>query len=98
MEREELMGLLEQVRRGDTPPEEAARLLERSPAFEDLGYARVDHHRSLRQGTAEVIFGQGKTAEQIAGIVRCMMDRGSKNILITRLSREKEEQLRGQFP
>ena len=70
MEREELMGLLEQVRRGDTPPEEAARLLERSPAFEDLGYARVDHHRSLRQGTAEVIFGQGKTAEQIAGIVR----------------------------
>ena len=59
---------------------------------------RVDHHRSLRQGAAEVIFGQGKTAEQIEGIVQCMMDRGSRNILITRLDAEKEAKLRGKFP
>ena len=50
MEREELMGLLEQVRRGDTPPEEAAKLLERSPAFEDLGYAGGTNHGGLGRG------------------------------------------------
>ena len=98
MERKELLALLDAVRAGDIIPEEAARQLERLPSFEDLGYARVDHHRSLRQGTAEVIFGQGKTAEQIEGIVRCMMDRGSHNILITRLDGEKEAKLRGKFP
>lgn len=67
-------------------------------AFENLGYARVDHQRAARQGAAEVIFGQGKTAEQIAGIVRCMMERDTKNILITRLPEEKEARLRGAFP
>ena len=61
MEREELLALLKSVRTGDMPPEEAAGLLARS-GFEDLGYARVDHSRARRQGAAEVIFGQGKTA------------------------------------
>lgn len=97
MEYRELLELLEQVRRGEASPEAAAEQLRQAP-FEDLGYARVDHHRGVRQGVAEVIFGQGKTAEQISGIVRCMMDRGTGNILITRLSEEKERQLRGGFP
>ncbi len=97
MEQRELLALLERVRSGSASPEEAAALIG-SPAYEDLGYARVDHHRAQRQGAAEVIFGQGKTAEQIAGIVRSMMDRGTKNILITRLSPEKEALLRGRFP
>ena len=97
MKEQELLNLLERVRCGGVSPEEAAKQIDR-PAFEDLGYARVDHQRARRQGAAEVIFGQGKTAEQIEGIVRCMMDRGASNILITRLSAEKEAALRGKFP
>ncbi len=97
MEQKELLALLERVRAGETPPEEAARALNQS-AFEDLGYAKVDHQRAQRQGAAEVIYGQGKTAEQIAGIVSSMMGRGTGNILITRLPPEKEALLRGKFP
>ena len=58
----------------------------------------MDHHRASRQGAAEVIFGQGKEPDQIEGIVRSMAERGAGNILITRLSGEKEEKLRGRFP
>lgn len=97
MEHHELLALLERVRSGSASPEEAAKLLKESP-YEDLGYAKVDHHRAARQGAAEVIFGQGKTAEQIAGIVRSMVGRGTENILITRLSPAKEAFLRGKFP
>ena len=97
MEHSKLLSLLEQVRAGTTAPEEAARLLD-TPAFEDLGYARVDHSRAARQGAAEVVFGQGKTPEQIEGIVRAMIGRGTENILVTRLSEEKEARLRGKFP
>lgn len=97
MQDKQLLSLLEDVRSGALSPEEAARRLDR-PSYEDLGYAKVDHHRAVRQGAAEVIFGQGKTAPQIEGIVRSMMDRGADNILITRLSPEKEALLRGKFP
>ncbi|MBQ5310870.1 MAG: nickel pincer cofactor biosynthesis protein LarB [Oscillospiraceae bacterium] len=62
-------------------------------AFDDLGYAKVDTHRKLRQGAAEVIYGAGKTAEQICGIVRSMKEHGQEHILITRLSPEKAEVL-----
>ena len=95
--RHDILQLLRQVAAGSATPEQALAQLKRAP-FEDLGYARVDHQRARRQGAAEVIFGQGKTAEQIEGIVRCMMDRGASNILITRLSAEKEAALRGKFP
>jgi NCAIR mutase (PurE)-related protein len=61
--------------------------------FEDLGFAKVDHHRALRQGFPEVILGQGKEAGDIAAIVRAMRRR-ELNILITRLDREKIAQLR----
>ena len=97
MGEQEIRALLERVRSGETAPEEAARLLSRT-AYEDLGYAKVDHHRAARQGAAEVIFGQGKTAEQIEGIVRSMMGRGAENIIVTRLSEEKEALLRGKVP
>ena len=97
MEKTELLTLLSRVRDGALSPEDAAGLLER-PAFEDLGYAKVDHHRAARQGAAEVIYGQGKTAEQIEGVVRSMAARDAKNILITRLDSEKEASLRGKFP
>ena len=62
MNEKELLKLLEDVRSGGTSPEAAARLLGQT-SYEDLGYAKVDHHRAARQGAAEVIFGQGKTAE-----------------------------------
>ena len=66
--------------------------------FEDLGYAKVDHHRAIRQGIPEVIFGSGKTAEQILGIASAMRRRGNENILITRLSDEKARILAEQLP
>jgi NCAIR mutase (PurE)-related protein len=81
---ERLFELLERVRSGALRPDAAAAELGNLP-FEDLGYARVDHHRALRQGMPEVIFGQGKTAEQISGIARRMLVAG-ENVLVTRLS------------
>jgi NCAIR mutase (PurE)-related protein len=66
-------------------PEEALLKLQTAP-FEDLGYAKVDLHRGLRQGVGEVIYGQNKTPEQILGIVSAMRDKGLKNILVTRIS------------
>ena len=95
--RHDILQLLRQVAEGAVPPEEALSQLKRQP-FEDLGYAKVDLHRGVRQGAAEVIFGQGKEPDQIEGIVRSMVERGAGNILITRLSGEKEEKLRGRFP
>lgn len=97
MGEQEIRALLERVRSGETTTEEAARLLSRT-AYEDLGYAKVDHHRAARQGAAEVIFGEGKTAEQIEGIVRSMMGRGAENIIITRLQAEKAALLRDKIP
>ena len=96
MNEKELLKLLEDVRSGGTSPEAAARLLGQT-SYEDLGYAKVDHHRAARQGAAEVIFGQGKTEEQIEGIVNAMIGRGAHNIIITRLSEEKEALLQGKF-
>ena len=85
--RHDTLRLLRQVAGGVLSPEEALSQLKREP-FEDLGYAKVDHHRGVRQGAAEVIYGAGKTPEQITGIAAAMRTKGCKNILITRLSQE----------
>ena len=61
--------------------------------FEDIGYAKVDLHRKLRQGVSEVIYGAGKTPEQIAGIIDVMSSNGQKTILITRLSQSSADEL-----
>lgn len=79
--------LLQKVSSGELSPEDAELQLKLSP-FEDLGYAKIDHHRALRQGIAEVIYGAGKTPEQISGIADSMLAHGQKTILITRMSRE----------
>ena len=79
--------LLEQVRAGSLSVDEALLKLKTQP-FEDIGYAKVDLHRKLRQGAAEVIYGAGKTPEQISGIVSVMKQRGQGTILITRLEAE----------
>lgn len=88
----EIRRLLEDVKEGSVSVEDALLQLKKQP-FEDLGYARVDLHRRLRQGVAEVIYGAGKTAEQIRGIVASMERNGQKRILITRLSEERYAEL-----
>ena len=69
--------ILEQVRDGALSVEKALLLIKKKP-FEDIGYAKVDHHRSVRQGAPEVIFGAGKEASQIAGIVDSMKKTGRR--------------------
>ncbi|WP_432215097.1 hypothetical protein, partial [Salmonella enterica] len=61
--------------------------------FEDIGYAKVDLHRGVRQGAPEVIFGSGKEAAQIAGIIDSMEKNGQKTILVTRLSPKKAKKV-----
>ena len=97
MDKQKALELLEAVRAGRTTPEEALLALKLAP-FEDLGYAKVDHHRGLRQGAAEVIYGARKTPEQIAGIVEAMLRRGESAILITRMSAEAAAYLESRAP
>ena len=82
--------LLEAVRAGETSVDDALLEIKRAP-FEDIGYAKVDLHRKIRQGAAEVIYGAGKTPEQIAGIIDTMQKNGQDRILITRMSPEAAE-------
>ena len=95
MEQQEMLELLEQVRSGRTTPRQALLQMKMQP-FEDLGYAKVDHHRGLRQGAQEVVYGAGKTPDQIAGILRAMAGRGAKNIIVTRMSAEAAEKVKGE--
>ena len=85
MTEKHLRELLESVRSGKLSSEQAVERLKHL-RFEDLGFAKVDHHRALRQGYAEVIFGKGKTPPQVAEIVRAMLRQKAsrQNILITR--------------
>ena len=76
--------LLEGVQRGDVSVEDALLQLKMAP-FEELGYAKVDHHRRVRQGNLEVIYGAGKTPEQIMGILAAMEAGRAGPVLITRL-------------
>lgn len=84
--------LLVQVAGGAVTPEEAELKLKLKP-FEDMGFAKPDLHRGVRQGIPEVIYGEGKTAEQIALIAQKLLDNGQKSALITRLSAEKADEL-----
>jgi NCAIR mutase (PurE)-related protein len=89
--------ILEDVQNGALTVEEAALRLKAAP-FEDIGYAKVDLHRAVRQGAAEVIYGAGKTPEQIAGIVGVMQKNGEKTVLITRLPPAAAEEVAQQAP
>lgn len=82
--------ILEAVKDGSLTVDDAILKLKTEP-FEDIGFAKVDLHRQLRQGMAEVIYGAGKTPEQIIGIIDTMKKNGQERILITRLSRESAE-------
>ena len=85
MEKQELNELLAAVAAGEIAPDEAADKLRTAP-FSDLGFAKVDHHRGIRQGVSEVIYGEGKTPDQIADIIADMLGAGQERVLITRLA------------
>ena len=97
MNKQELQSMLESVANGETTVDEAVEKIRLSP-FEDLGYAKIDSHRGVRQGQNEVVFAQGKTDEQIAGIVGHMLKNGAKSVLLTRLSEESADAVKKQFP
>lgn len=97
MDKTELETLLNKVAGGEISAQDAAVRIKTEP-YQDLGFAKIDYHRSVRQGAAEVIYGAGKTKEQIYEIVRSMLEHGEKSVLITRMSREAYEYICGKFP
>src|SRR3954447_22392680 len=96
----EIRELLTRVHRGDLTPAEAESHLAdrlRTLPFEDLGFARVDHHRSLRQGFPEVVFGSGKTPDQIAGIAERIVAAGH-SLLVPRTDARAFDTVRQKVP
>ncbi|MBR2547645.1 MAG: nickel pincer cofactor biosynthesis protein LarB [Eubacterium sp.] len=90
----EVKEILEDVQSGALSVDDALLKLKMSP-YEDIGYAKIDMHRKIRNGFPEVIYGAGKTPEQIKGIVEAMQKKGQNRILITRLSEEASRHLAG---
>ena len=97
MNKSETLNILQKIKSGDISPEDALSKLCTQP-FEDLGYAKLDHHRELRKGIPEVIYGTGKTSEQITGIAKAMLDKGQNLLLITRLSPETAKAIKETLP
>ena len=93
----EIKDILQAVQSGGMSVDDALLRIKTQP-FEDIGYAKVDLHRKVRQGAAEVIYGAGKTAEQIIGILKTLTNNGQKNILITRLNQEKADIISHETP
>jgi pyridinium-3,5-biscarboxylic acid mononucleotide synthase len=96
----ELLALLAELKQGTIPSAEAhARILRamRDAPFENLDFARIDHHRAVRQGVPEVVFGQGKTPSQIALIAERIVSRGH-NLLVTRATREAFDAVKKVLP
>jgi NCAIR mutase (PurE)-related protein len=92
MNTDQLRQLLEQVRDGETAVPQALESLRTLP-FEDLGFAKVDHHRALRHGMPEVIFGMGKSADQVAAIAAALLAK-SDNLLLTRATAEMADRVK----
>ncbi|MBQ4249174.1 MAG: 1-(5-phosphoribosyl)-5-amino-4-imidazole-carboxylate carboxylase, partial [Clostridia bacterium] len=83
----DIKNILEAVKAGDISVDEALLRIKTEP-YEDIGFAKVDLHRKVRQGASEVIYGAGKTAGQMIGIIDTMKKNGQPRIIITRLSKE----------
>lgn len=96
MKTEESKKLLEDVASGKVTVDEALLKLKTSP-FDDIGFAKIDTHRELRQGTAEVIYGSGKTQEQIEKIITEMIKLGQETILVTRIDKDCADKLSEKF-
>lgn len=92
MDKNELLKILESVASGDKAPKQALDEIKIKP-YEDIGFANVDTMRSLRQGMAEVIYGEGKTREQICEIAKALLDNGEKTVLVTRIDKDKADHL-----
>jgi NCAIR mutase (PurE)-related protein len=92
VDKRDIRDLLQSVASGAVSPDEAADVLQRD-TVSNLGYARVDHERGLRQSVSEGVYGAGKTSGQIAGICRSMIEGGQRRVLITRLSPAKNAEL-----
>ena len=90
MDKNEIRSILDAVAEGDLSADEAMLRLRLEP-FEELDFAKPDFHRSIRQGVPEVIYGEGKTPEQIVAITNSLLKNGQKTVLITRLSMESAE-------
>ncbi|MGD9345253.1 MAG: nickel pincer cofactor biosynthesis protein LarB [Candidatus Aminicenantes bacterium] len=93
---EQLEKLLIQVQKGEITPKDALKILKDLP-YEDLGFAKIDHHRELRRGFPEVIFGEGKTDAQILKIAKAIVKKGS-NLLITRVGPKVHKKIKQQLP
>lgn len=96
MENEHIRQILTEIEKGTLSASEGYAKLKLAP-FEDLGYAKVDHHREVRQGAPEVIYGASKTKEQMEGIVTSLLSHCPENILITRLCPESAAYLAERF-
>ena len=92
MSQEGICRILEKVQSGELSPKDAVTMLKLEP-FQDLGYAKIDHHREVRQGQPEIIYGAGKTTEQIVGIASAMLERGQKLVLITRIDQKAADEI-----
>ena len=97
MANHDILSVLQSVQSGALTPDEALLQLKLAP-YEDLGYAKVDYHRAVRQGVPEVIYGQSKTREQIVGILESMIRRNCTNILVTRIGQDTADDLSERFP
>jgi len=97
MSKQKTLDILNRIQKGEISPEEALLKLRAVP-YDDLGYAKPDHHRELRQGIAEVIYGEGKTPEQIIGISGAMLERGQPLVLITRMCKDAAEAVQKKLP
>ena len=94
MEQNGIFELLKQVEEGKKTAQESMSDISLEPEMLVGNYADIDLHRAVRQGMPEVIYGEGKTAEQITGILQAMEGRGIGNIMVTRLSKEKADCIR----
>ena len=97
LDEKELRHLLTDVKNGSISLDKAVEDLKRMP-FEDLGFASVDHHRELRKGFPEVIYAEGKTKEQVRGILLDLYEESRANLMATRASREKYEFVKEALP
>lgn len=97
MSQKDIYDILKAVEDGRLTAGDAALRLKLKP-FEDLGYAKIDYHRELRQGVAEVVYGEGKTPDQLLGIAENMLENGRRAILITRVSPETARALTEKLP
>ncbi len=95
--RDELKDLLAAVQRGEVGEDEALERLESLP-YRDLGFARVDVHRELRQGAPEAVLGEGKAPEQVAEIVRALLEGGAGSVLVTRADEQARAAVRAVAP